>query len=113
LVETALYLRGDQRLQRALLSALGHSDVEVRTRAVRALGVHGEGDHADVLRDLLDTDRALRRVVLASLPRMRGAAALDVCAAWLDGDTLTTAEKIDVQRVLRGRADAAELLRRL
>jgi hypothetical protein len=113
LLATAPYLPGDERLQRALLSALGHSDLQVRAGAIRALGVHGEGEHAGALRDLLDADHTLRRVVLACVPRVRGAEALRTCAAWLDGAELSSSEKIAVQRGLRGRADAADLLQRL
>ncbi len=110
LVLTALYMQSDERLTRGLLSALGHTDSIVRNRAVRALGVHGQGVHARALEPML-AQPAHRRAALAAIARMRGDEALELCAGMLAGDELTQTEKVGVIRGLHGRTDSGEVLR--
>ncbi len=110
LTATALYLRADEALTRALLSALGHTDPEVVVNAVRALGVHGHGESAKAVRGLLDGTRQRRRAVLASLARMPGEESLRACRELMLGTALDLSEKMGLLRGLRARPDAVALL---
>lgn len=110
LVDTALYLDPSARLQRALLSALGHTDPGVAQRAARALGSQGYGDHVKALAGLLDRGSTLRSIAVASVAMMKGEEALAQCRAWLSGDDLNLTEKILLIRVLREHPDGAAVL---
>lgn len=114
LVWTALHMPKDDRLLRALRSALGHTDSLVVDAAVRALGSHGGDDEADAVLQLLEWKGGIhRQVVLAALPRLSGPRALAICAELAAGGKLRPSELVSMQRALRQRADAGELMAKL
>lgn len=110
LVATAAYLRSSETLRRALLSALGHTDPEVRHRAVRALGIHGTDDHIEPLQRLYAAEPGHRRAIRAAIARLEGPASLGVCAGWMRSDELALSDKVGLLRSLRQRGDTAALL---
>lgn len=113
LVEAALYMETSERLRRALLSALEHTDPGVAQMAARALGTHGDGAQVTALAGLINRGPAMRRAAVANLPLIPGDEALAQCRAWLLGDELNLTEKVSLVRALRERAGGAPLLREL
>jgi hypothetical protein len=111
LVLTALHLDGDDRLRRALRSALGHTSPQVVAGALRALGKHGGDDDVAAVAEFVGKpDRVHRGTALAALARMRAPAALAQCERLLfaaGGEGVDRAEAMLVVRGLRARGDAA------
>ena len=110
LVATAAHLESSETLRRSLLSALGHTDAEVRRLAVRALGRHGTEDHVDALVRLLDRDPVLGHAVRDSVARIPGPVALEACKAWLADDALALHERVHLLRSVRQRQDGGGVL---
>jgi hypothetical protein len=116
LATTALYLDADPRLQRALRSALGHTDASIADSALRALGKLGGDDEVDATVQMATYKSGVHRLAaVAALGRMRGARALATCRElfWptaggdrLGGATLTRTEAIAIVRALHARDDA-------
>jgi hypothetical protein len=125
LVTTALSLDADDRLRRALRSALGHTNSAIAAGAVRALGKHGGDEDALAVAALASADGAQHRAgAISALARMRSAKALELCAALLfptgaagplGAATADRAEAMAIVRGLRSRDDdgAKALLARL
>jgi HEAT repeat protein len=111
LVLTALHLDGDDRLRRALRSALGHTSPQIVAGALRALGKHGDDDDVAAVAEFVGKpDRVHRGTALAALARMRAPAALAQCERLLfaaAGEGVDRAEAMLVVRGLRSRDDAA------
>ncbi|MGE3173339.1 MAG: hypothetical protein AB7O97_11995 [Planctomycetota bacterium] len=114
LVTTTQYMQADERLLRALRSALGHTDPQIVGAAIRALGAHGGDDEATAVAQLLDWKGGIYRdEVLAALSRMPSPRALALCTGLVEDGDLTRAETCAMLAELRRRADAAPLLQRL
>ncbi|MBL9079270.1 MAG: hypothetical protein JNL08_17345 [Planctomycetes bacterium] len=119
---TALYLDAEPRLQRALRSALGHTEASIADNALRALGKLGGDDDATAVAQMLGYKGGVHRLAAVSaLGRMRSAQAVAICrdllwpataAARLDGGSLTRTEAMAIVRALHTRddAEAARLL---
>lgn len=114
LVALAGYMQPDERLRRALRSALGHTDSLVVDGAIRALGTCGGSDDVDAVAQLLDWKGGIyRQATLANLARMPDPRALEVVTQWLSTAGLTRGELCLLIRVLRERGDAQRLLQQL
>jgi hypothetical protein len=106
LVATALYLPGEERLLRALRSALGHTDSTIVQAALRALGKHGGDDEAESVRQMLDWKGGVHRLVACSaLARMKGQRAATICQELLQAGSLARVEQAAVFRALHARKD--------
>ena len=116
LVTTALHLEADDRLRRALRSALGHTNAAIAAGAVRALGKHGGDEDALAVAALASGAGAQHRAgAISALARMRSAKALELCEALLfpaaanaplGGVTADRSDAMAVVRSLRSRDDA-------
>jgi len=115
LVMTAGYMKQGDRLNKALLSSLQHTDSLVVEGAIRALGVQGTNREADVLYERLRLKGGTHKTVtLAALARMRGPRALAICDEILGGKIkLSEQQAMLVVRILRSRSDGLELMKRL
>lgn len=106
LVTTALYLPGDERLRRALRSALGHTDLSIVQAAIRALGKHGGDDEAESVRQMLEWKGGVHRLVACSaLARMQGERAAKICLESLQSGSLARVEQSAMFRALHARKD--------
>lgn len=107
LVATTLYLSPEPRLQRALRSALGHTDAVIVDGAVRALGKLGGDDDVDSVRQMLDWKGGVhRQAALGAIGRMRGERSLALARELLAGDSLSRTEQAVLMRSLHTRTDA-------
>ena len=114
LVMTAAFLDSEARLQRALRSALGHTDAAVVDWSLRALGAHGGDDDAEPVAQMVDwKNGAYRQAALAAIARMPSAKALAACQQRLADKELSRADLCMLERALRQRGGAAELLKTL
>ncbi len=117
LVQTALYLKPEPRLLRALRSALGHTDPSVVAGAIRALGKLGGDDEVGAVEQMLEWKGGMHRTTtVAALARMQSDKALAVCERLLtDPANDDTTEKFVMLRALHSRTDAGaqQLLGRL
>ncbi|GDY01822.1 hypothetical protein LBMAG49_11510 [Planctomycetota bacterium] len=105
------YIDGGEQMQRALRSALGHTDLLVVDAALRSLGAQGRDDDADPVAQLLSyKNGACRPSALAALARMPSAKALTLCEQLIDNKSLSRSELCMLQRVLRQRSDGQALL---
>ncbi|MFM1874128.1 MAG: hypothetical protein RL398_3550 [Planctomycetota bacterium] len=106
LVLTSQYLEPSVSLQRALRSALGHTDASVVDGAIRALGrLGGQDEVAPIVQLLTQKGGAHRSVALAALGRMGAPGAVEACRALLADDATATADKIELLRALRTRGN--------
>jgi len=106
LVTTALYLPGDERLLRALRSALGHTDITIVQSTIRALGKHGGEEEAESVRQMLEWKGGVHRLVAcAALARMKGPRAANICSELLQGGSLARIEQTAMFRALHSRQD--------
>lgn len=111
LVATAAYMKPDERLVRALRSALGHTDASVVEGAIRALAVFGGDDEANAVHELLEWKGGVHRTtVLSALFRMPSKRALELVRKLQADGKLSRAEQFALLHSVRGRADAAEAL---
>ena len=111
LVMTAAFLDSEPRLQRALRSALGHTDAAVVDWSLRALGAHGGDDDADSVAQMVDwKNGTYRQTALAAIARMQSAKALAICQQRLADKDLSRADLCMLERALRQRGNAAALL---
>lgn len=112
LVMTAAFLDAEPRLQRALRSALGHTDTAVVDWSLRALGAHGGDDDADAVAQMVEwKNGSYRQTALAAIARMQSAKALSTCQQRLADKELSRADLCMLERALRQRGGAAELLK--
>jgi len=114
LVLTAQFVPPEDRLLRALRSALGHTDPIVVESAVRALGRIGDEDDANAIANMVDFKGGVyRSAALGALAEVRGAKAVAHCMKLLEGDGMTPAERMAMIRDLRRRPDGIEIMTRL
>lgn len=114
LVDTALYLKSEPRLLRALHSALRHTDPRVVEGATRAIGALGGDEDADAVAQMVEWKSGqFRGTALAALPRLQGSRALALCMELLDGGEMTPAETMTLIRGLRQRDDAEAVVKSL
>ena len=116
LVRTSLYLDNDERLLRALRSALGHTDTSIANGAIRAIGKFGGSKESDSVAMMVKFKSGLHRsTALSSLGRMQSAEALAYCRGLLLGGLtnenlkdikLNRTEAMSIVRALRTRTDA-------
>lgn len=103
---TALYMDGEPKLVKALVSALQHTDPLIVDHCARALGVHGEDAQARKLIALLATDGATYgSIIRASLAVMGGTTGRDHILNLLMKDQVGETEAIQLLRILRERTD--------
>jgi hypothetical protein len=111
LLATAVYMQDGERLRKALVSALGHTDPQIVEGAIRALGHHGGDDEAAAIQARLpDAAPPQRAAILDSLARMSGGKAVALCDALLREGGLTFNEKLRMVRALRANPLAQDLL---
>jgi hypothetical protein len=117
LVLTAPYLGADERLRKALISALGHTDPVVVEGATRALGAVGTADDVPTLVARARSgagQTGTRRAALEALGELRAPSALAAIADLLGTpDLLRTSDATAVLRSLWLRADAGPTLEAL
>ncbi len=118
LVATAAYMPGNDRLRRALISALGHTDPLVVEHALVALGATGShAEDATLLRTRVleeASGSAKRRAALAGLALLQVPEARDVVLELFATDgVLTTTEASALLADLRAREDGPEVAARI
>ncbi len=115
LVMTAAYMKPRDKLNKALLSSLQHTDSLIVEAAIRALGVQGSDRESGVLYERMRRKGGTHKTVtLAALARMRGPHALAICEEILGGKIEVTEQQAMLMvRILRKRGDASELLKKL
>ena len=111
---TALHWERQPELSRALVSALQHTDPQLVSECIRALGTHGDDEIAATLIRLTETlgasQRTDIRTALAEMPGERGRDhILDLLLAGTVGET----EAVQLVRVLSERPDRAAAMERL
>jgi hypothetical protein len=107
LIATSLYLDADARLQRALRSALGHTDAAIVETAVRALGRIGTDDDVDAVRQQLAWKGGMHRLCsIAAIGRMPGERSIAVARELLRDPATTRTEQAALLRALHQRTDA-------
>lgn len=111
LVLTAQHLPAEDRLLRALRSAMGHTDATVVDSAIRALGRIGDEGDARILDRMVEFKGGLHRTAaLGALPQVQGQEAVDLCLGRLRAGELTPAEKVALVRDLRRREGGPEIM---
>ncbi len=117
LVITASYLPPDERLQRALVSALAHTDSLIVEAALRALGKLGDDESVAMLEARIDREppgSGVRRAALSGLGSHRSGKALEVAERLLRTEgALRSSEAAGLLRDLALRDDGAALRTRL
>ncbi len=116
LVLAACYMQPRDKLNKALLSSLQHTDSLIVEGAIRALGIQGSDREADVLYERVRLKGGTHKAVtLTALARMRGGRALAICEEILVGGKVKLSEQqgVSMVRILRGRDDASALLEKL
>ncbi len=86
LVMAACYMQQSDKLNKALLSSLQHTDSLIVEGGIRALGMQGSSREAEVLYERLRLKGGTHKTVtLAALARTRGPRALAICDEILGG----------------------------
>ncbi len=114
LVTAARYAPPDERMRRALRSALGHTENAIVEAAIGALGAQGQDEDADAVRQLLDWKGGVfRQAALSALFGMRCPRAVEICTQLLAQGALQRHEQFAWIAALRGRAEAQAALAQL
>lgn len=117
LVMTAAYLPRSEALDRALVSALAHTDSLIVEGALRALGRIGDDETAALFVPRIERETpgsSVRRAALAGLGVLRSPRALEVAERLLTTEgALRTSEAVGLLRDLALRDDAAASIARL
>ena len=105
---TALHWEREPSLTRALVSALQHTDPQLVSECIRALGSHGDDEVAAKLIGLADTFGASQREDLrTSLAQMPGERGRDYIVDLLLADEVAETEALRLVRILSERSDRA------
>ncbi|MFO1054150.1 MAG: hypothetical protein U1F36_18185 [Planctomycetota bacterium] len=116
LAVTASYLPDDERLQRALTSALAHTDSLIVEASMRAIGHLGRAESLPVIEPRVlhePKGSGLRRAALCALGRMQGEPAVALAGRLLQSGELRTSEAAAVLRDFHERPEAAGLMETL
>ena len=111
---TASYLPADEKLERALVSALAHTDALIVEASLRGLGHIGAAEVAAMIEPRIAREprgSGLRRAALDALGHLNSPVAVDLAGRILRGGIeLRTSEAVALLRDFGLRSDSAEML---
>ncbi len=114
LVKTAFYMKGNKRLNKALISTLQTPNGSIIEDAIRALGRHGgETEAAELLSFVDNKGKAYRSLAANALATMSGSKGPSGVLNLLQQGALSDDQAIVVMQGLRQRTDAATYLAQL